>query len=173
MDFMEQFVIPFGGLKPGEHPFSFDLDKQFFDRFEYSQVKEGQVHVDLVLFKQENLMVFSFSLKGEVITPCDRCNEPFPVKLEGKEELIVKFGTDDHEENETIQVIQEGTKKFDISPFLYEYIHLLLPARRVHPEDEEGNPTCNPEILKRMDVSAGSGEPDSRWDVLKSLKTKN
>jgi uncharacterized metal-binding protein YceD (DUF177 family) len=173
MDYLEQFIIPFGGIKPGEHPFNFEIDKKFFDRFEYSQVKDGYVFIDLVLDKQENMLVFSFYLRGKILVPCDRCNEPFMLPIEGKEELIVKFGHDYHEENELIQIVQEGTKRFDISPFLYEYIHLLLPVKRVHPDDENGNPTCDPEILKRMDSFTESGEPDPRWEMLKHLKTKN
>jgi uncharacterized metal-binding protein YceD (DUF177 family) len=173
MDYLEQYIIPFGGLKPGEHPFNFEIDKKFFDRFEYSQVRNGHVFADLVLDKQETMLVFSFSLHGEVEVPCDRCNEPLTLQIKGNEELIVKFGADYHEEDELVQIIPEGTKRFDVSPFLYEYIHLLIPARRVHPDDGEGNPTCNPEILNRMESQEGSAETDPRWDVLKKLKPKN
>ncbi len=173
MDYLEQYIIPFGGLKPGEHPFNFEIDSTFFDRFEYSQIKNGHLFVDLVLDKQENMLVFSFTLHGEVVVPCDRCNESLTLNIEGVEELIVKFGTDYHEENELIQIIPEGTRRFDIGPFIYEYIHLLLPAKKVHPDDDQGNATCNPEILKRMESPEESGETDPRWEVLKKLKTKN
>ncbi len=173
MDYLEAYIIPFGGLKPGEHPFNFEIDKTFFDRFEYSQIKNGHILVDVTLDRQENMLVISFSLQGKVEIPCDRCFELMTIPIKGQEELVVKFGTDYHEENETVQIIPEGTKRFDISPFLYEYIHLLLPARRVHPEDEEGNPGCDPEILKRMESPAGPSETDPRWEVLKKFKTKN
>jgi uncharacterized metal-binding protein YceD (DUF177 family) len=170
---LAQFVIPFGGLKPGKHQFEFEIDESFFKHFEYSQVKQGQIHVHADLEKEETLLVFSFRLEGMVVVTCDLCNEPLEAEVKGTEQLIVKFGPDYHEESETVQVIPEGDKKIDLSPFLYEYVHLLLPVRRVHPPDAEGNPSCDPEILKRMDTRPASVETDPRWDVLKQLKTKN
>ena len=87
--------------------------------------------------------------------------------------ILVKFGDAYYEENEELQIIPEGVNHFDISPFLYEYIHLLLPVRRIHPEDENGNSLCDPEVIKMLDKSSSSGEPDPRWDVLNKLKNNN
>jgi uncharacterized metal-binding protein YceD (DUF177 family) len=93
--------------------------------------------------------------------------------LDGRETLIVKFGKDYHEENEEVQIIPEGETHLDVSPFIYEYIHLLMPFRKVHPEDEEGNSLCDPEVIKRINERETLSEPDPRWEVLKKLKTKN
>lgn len=169
----KQFLIPIEGIKPGTHSFDFKIDESFFQHFEYSEIKSGEVDVHLVMEKEDRLLQFHFSLNGFVRVPCDRCYEMMDQKITGEEVLIVKFGPDFHEESDVIQIIPEGESHFDISTFLYEYVHLLLPIRRVHPEDEEGNSECDPEIIRRLEASPKPSEPDPRWEILNKLKTKN
>ena len=173
MDYLKQFVIPFGGLKPGMHQFSFKIDDLFFDQFEYSEIKKGSVTVEIDLEREEKMLILNFIIAGKVEMHCDRCYEPFLLPVSGKERLIVKFGHDFHEENEEVQIIPEGETQIDTSSFIYEYIHLLVPFRRVHPADENGNSLCDPEIIKRIEEKEVSSEPDPRWEVLKKLKPKN
>jgi uncharacterized protein len=172
MDYLKQFVIPFGGLKPGVHPFSFEIDDQFFEQFELSEIKKGKITVEISLEREEKMLILNFLINGNVEMPCDRCYEPFLLPVSGRERLIVKFGDGYHEENEEVQIIPLGETHVDISSFIYEFVHLLVPVRRVHPDDENGNSLCDPEIIKRIDEREGSSEPDPRWEVLKKLKPK-
>ena len=173
MDYLKQYVIQFGGLKPGVHQFSYFINELFFEHFEYSEVKKGEVNVLIDLEREEKMLVLHFSITGHVEVPCDRCYIPFSLPLNGRETLIVKFGKDYHEENEEIQIIPEGETHLDISPFIYEYVHLLMPFRKVHPEDENGDSLCDPEVIKRIEERGSISEPDPRWEVLKKLKSKN
>jgi uncharacterized protein len=173
MDYLKQFVIQFGGLKSGLHQFSFTVEDLFFGQFEYSEIKKGNVNVKIDFEREEKILILNFLIDGKVEMHCDRCYEPFLLPISGKERLIVKFGNDFHEENEEVQIIPEGETQIDISSFIYEFIHLLIPFRRVHPEDENGNSLCDPEIIKRIDERESSSEPDPRWEVLKKLKLKN
>jgi len=61
---------------------------------------------------------------------------------------------------------------FDLSQFFYEYIHLALPIKRVHPDDKEGRSTCDPEMIKKLQehVIEDKNSTDPRWDGLKKLK---
>ena len=172
MNSLNQFIIPVTGLKPGSHQFDFEIDDSFFEHFEYSEIRNGRINLNLVIEKEENLLVFHFDFKGLVRVPCDRCYEPFDLPVEGKDRLILKFGHDFHEENEEIQVVPIGENHFDISPFIYEYIHLSLPVRRVHPEDEHGENTCDPGIITRLEDLSSSSGPDPRWEILSSLKNE-
>jgi uncharacterized metal-binding protein YceD (DUF177 family) len=172
MDYLKQFVIQFGGLKPGVHQFSFLINEEFFEHFEFSEIKKGEVDVGIDFEREEKMLVLHFSFNGKVEVPCDRCYIPFFLPIKGEEKLIVKFGKDYHEENENIQIIPEGELHIDVSPFIYEYVHLLMPFRKVHPEDENGNSLCDPEVIKRIDERETISEPDPRWEVLKKLKTK-
>jgi uncharacterized metal-binding protein YceD (DUF177 family) len=40
--------------------------------------------------------------------------------------------------------------EIDLVSFFYEYIHLALPIKRIHPDDEKGNSTCNPEMIRKL-----------------------
>ena len=173
MDYLKQYVIQFGGLKPGIHQYSFLIDDLFFKQFDYSEIKKGNVRVLIDLEKEEKMLILNFALSGNVEVYCDRCSEPFLLPIRGEERLIVKFGHDFHEENEEVQIIPEGETQIDISSFIYEYVHLLVPVSRIHPSDENGNSLCDPEIIKRIEEREASSEPDPRWEVLKKLKPNN
>jgi uncharacterized metal-binding protein YceD (DUF177 family) len=62
--------------------------------------------------------------------------------------------------------------QIDLSIYLFEYVVLLLPIKKTHPDDENGNTTCNPDIIKRINQHS-EPEPDSRWEGLKGLITEN
>ena len=44
----------------------------------------------------------------------------------------------------------------------------MIPIKKVHPDDESGFSTCNPEMLERLN-DFGEKKPDSRWDKLKNI----
>jgi len=166
----EQYQIEFSGLKPGTHTFDFHVGKLFFDRVADTEISDGSVSVSLTMAKEERMMDLHFAIKGTVKVSCDRCNELMDVEVSGNERLIVKFGDRYFEESEDVQIIPETAHQFDLSPFIYEYIHLLVPIRRVHPEDEEGNSQCDPEMLEKLNELNTHHTTDPRWDALKQLK---
>jgi uncharacterized metal-binding protein YceD (DUF177 family) len=71
--------------------------------------------------------------------------------------------------------LPHGENELDLQQHLYEFIMLALPIKRVHPNDEEGNSTCDPVMLKKLDELIVDEEPgtDPRWDELKKLKNYN
>jgi len=169
MGYLKQFAVPFTGLKAGNYNFAFEIDDRFFEHFEYSEIKHGSVDVEVVLERQQRMMIFNFLFSGSVIIPCDRCGEDFSQPVDGEEQLIVKFGSDHHEESDDVLVITEDEHEIDLSQFIYEYIHLLLPMRKVHGTDENGESLCNPEITGR--IKEEEDHPvDPRWEALKKLK---
>ncbi len=170
LNHLEQYIIPFGGLKPGHHAFDFVVDNVFFDQFEHTEIKSGNVAVHLDMAREERMMVLDFSILGKVTLACDRCLEPVNITVEGKEKLVVKLGDHYEEESELVVIIPEDDKLLDISSYLYEYLHLLLPLKRVHPEDENGKSLCNPEVMEKLKALAEQHIPDPRWEALKQLK---
>jgi len=169
MDYLKLFVIPFGGLKPGNHQFSYEIDDLFFEQFEYSEIKHGAINVSIDLEREEKMLVLHFSIEGAVEVNCDRCAVPFSFPVKGLETLIIKFGQDYHEEDDEIQIIPEGENQLDVSPFIYEYIHLALPLKRVHPLNDKDESTCNPLMIKRLKELKPDNSNNSTWDVLKNL----
>jgi len=168
MKALQEFEIPFLGLKEGIHDYAFDLDAEFFESFEYSEVKQGKVHVDVSMERHERMLVFNFSIKGIVELPCDRCLAPMELEIEGHERLIVKFGQEWMEESEEVMIMPETESRIDISSFIYEYIMLMLPYKRVHPEGED---LCDQDVVEKLEQYEESGI-DPRWAALEALKNK-
>jgi uncharacterized metal-binding protein YceD (DUF177 family) len=181
MKALKTFNINFVGLKEGKHQFDFHLDKNFLENFEDSLVEDMNVDAVLILDKHNNLLELHFSWKGTIAAVCDICNEDFDMPIEGKENIVVKFVhemPDDLDEPEVIY-LQQGESSINIAVPIYEAVMLQIPIRKVHPEDENGNMTCDPEVLKYLednkgDVNATDSDDDdekgSIWDELKKLK---
>ena len=148
----DQYQIAFSGLSSGTHVFDFQIDDKFFELVDDKEISGGKVSALVTMAKEERMMDLHLDISGKVKVSCDRCNEPMDVEVKGNERLIIKLGDHYYEESEDVQVIPDTAHKFDLGPFLYEYIHLLLPIRRVHPEDEKGNSQCDPEIIEKLKV---------------------
>jgi uncharacterized metal-binding protein YceD (DUF177 family) len=171
-----QYVIAYKGLKDGLHLFDFKVDDLFFETFENSEVGKGNADIHITLNKKPAILEFLFEVKGNVSVPCDRCLDPVDMDIEYEAPLYVKFGEDTHEETDELFIISEHETEIDLSQFIYEFIHLSLPYRRVHPDDENGNSTCNKEMLKRLEelsVNEVKTENDPRWNNLKDLFNNN
>ncbi len=169
----DQYQIAFTGLNPGTHLFDFQIGDTFFEQVKDTEITGGDVSVSVTMAREERMMDLHLVIHGTVKVPCDRCNELMDVDVNGNERLIIKLGDHYYEESEDIQVIPDTSHQFDLGPFLYEYIHLLLPIRRVHPEDEEGNSQCDPEILKKLKELSEHHIQDPRWEALGKLKNND
>jgi uncharacterized protein len=170
VNYLDRYTIPFWGLKPGVHAFDFEIDHLFFDRFEHSEIKSGNLTVHVDMEREERMLVLDFMIHGQVDLPCDRCLEPVSMIINGIEKLVVKLGDHFEEESDLVIMIQETEKVLDISSFIYEFVHLLLPARRIHPENEKGESTCSPEVLNKLRELSEQHVPDPRWDALNKIK---
>ncbi len=170
----ERYRIPFRGLKDGDHTFDFDLDRSFFERFSRSEIGENNLHVRVVLQKARRLLTLDFTIAGTVRVPCDRCLDEFDLPVSFQETLYVKFGETKHEEAANVLVIPEEESVLEIDQYIYEYAHLALPLRRIHPDDEHGHSTCNPLMLKKLEELSTEADnedsnTDQRWSVLKNF----
>ncbi len=170
---MNEFVIPFSGLKNGLHSYEFEINKKFFEHFEYSEISACNIKLNVELDKQERIMTFDFLLNGRVSIQCDRCSALYDQEILTEEKLIVKTGNEEENETDEIMIIGESDYELDLSPFIYEFVILSFPAKKVHPDDEDGNPQCDPEVLKILNKNIADKSPDPRWDALKKLKKDN
>lgn len=171
-----QYVIAYKGLKDGLHLFDFKVDDLFFESFEESEIEKGAVNIHVSLNKKPTILEFLFEIDGKVTVSCDRCLDPVELEIEYEAPLYVKFGEETHEETDELYVISEQETEIYLAQFIYEFIHLSLPYRRVHPDDKNGNSTCNKEMLKRLEeLSVNEEKPDTdpRWNNLKDLFNNN
>ena len=145
------YTIPLSGLKEGQHTIDFEIDKEFFEQFEESEVKEGSLVANIVMDKRSSHLDLLIRISGNVRICCDRCLEMFfqPVVCENR--LLVKFGKTIEDIDPDILSLPVGEHELDLQQHFYEFILLALPIKRVHPKDSKGNSTCDPEMLKKLE----------------------
>ncbi|HUX96105.1 MAG TPA: DUF177 domain-containing protein [Bacteroidales bacterium] len=167
------YALPLSGLKEGLHTFDFEIGKEFFEEFEESEINEGSLQAIVIMEKRSTHLDLQIKISGAVMISCDRCLEMFsrPVKCENR--LLVKLGKIIPEDDPDIVSLSSDEHELDLMQHLYEYIHLALPIKRVHPDDKDGKSTCNPFMLKKLKelfvVKENEKHNDPRWDDLKKL----
>ena len=144
-----QFVLNHKGLKVGIHYFDFHIDNSFFEQFEGSEICEADVNVHLILEKRSQFMELKFELNGVVGVSCDRCLDLVSLPVCDSSLLLVKFGEETQDGDEYL-VLSQAEDTLDVSQFIYEYAHLFMPLRRVHPENEKGQNTCNKDMMNTL-----------------------
>ncbi len=178
MKVTNEFLIPFIGLKLGKHQFDYQINKTFFDRFEYHEFENCDIKVEVVLDKKSTMLELSFKHKGTVNVPCDLTSELFDLPIKGKIKVVVQFGDEFNDENEELLILPHGEHQIDIAQYIYEMIALSVPFKRVHPGVKDG--TLQNETLEKLNAltikeqkkeSIKEENIDPRWDKLKQLLT--
>ena len=88
MEKLDEFDIPFIGLKNGIHQFVFILDNTFFEGFDFNDFHQADFKVELALHKSESLLELEFNSKGSVGVSCDVTTEYFDLALNPSLSLI-------------------------------------------------------------------------------------
>ena len=175
MDNHSKFIIPFVSLPYGLHRYEYDIEDKFFESFENSVIQKGKVHVNVDVDRQETMLILDFGFKGTFELECDRCLEKFDYPIDENCNLIIKLAESPGDEtDDEVITISNSESAIHIAPHLYDFMSLMIPFRKVHPDDEKGDSTCNPEFLKKIEGLSHHEENhnDPRWEALKKLKNK-
>ena len=175
MDCKIDTTIQFSGLKSGIYTYDYTLDDSFFSEYKNEKILGGKVVFNVKLEKKERLMMIYFAYSGAVRTTCDRCLEEMEWPVDGEETLCVKFSDTEVSDDEDVVFLPENEYKIDLAQWMYEYVAVAMPIQCIHPDDKEGNPTCDPAMMKLLDdhresEKTGDEETDPRWDALKKMK---
>lgn len=182
MKALKPFDIAFVGLPNGVHEFLFELNDEFFACFSDSEITHARLNARFILYKKNNMLDLEFFIQGKVELGCDRCMEEYWQELDIHKMLYVKFGDKYEEQSDDVIIIPSTESHFDISQYVYEFVVLGLPAKRVHPGGNKKEDNCDPGIIEQLDeyITFGKNKgnkkekdgtsTDSRWDALKNLK---
>lgn len=175
------FLIPFVGLKLGKHQFEYQINKEFFEDYDYDEFEACDIKVNIVLEKKSTMLELHFKHKGTIHVPCDLTSEMFDFPIKGKIKLIVQFGEVFNDDNEELLILPFGEHQVDVKQYIYEMIALSIPLKKIHPGIKDG--TLKSEALDKLnELKVSSKEPkktdskeeettDPRWDQLKKLLT--
>lgn len=183
-DGLEQFIIALKSLQKRSYDFQYTLTPAFFEHFEKSPIKEGNISVTLLLNKRSTVYHLSFQFDGVVNVACDRCLTliDWPVLFE--QEVVVKLvggARMDNEDVLDIVYITPEHMQINVANLLYEFIILELPIKRTC--DELDIPiACDEKVMAILEGRDSSDDDntsstdeediDPRWAMLKKLKKK-
>ncbi|WP_337329264.1 YceD family protein [Chryseolinea sp. T2] len=156
-----------------------------FEEFGTDIVSDGSFTVDVSLDKHETFLEADFTIRGTARLICDRSLEPFDFPINTRRKVVFKYGDQDEEITDEIMIIQRDTAWIELGQYLYEFIALAIPLKKLHPrfqesvedDDSEGRIvyTSGGEDDGGNDESGnndegGDDDIDPRWSALKKLK---
>ena len=143
----DDFIVPLNGLAQGRTEFFRSVGKEFFERFENSEILDAGLDVKVVVEKSGRFIGVDCEIDGDVTVTCDRCLGDLRLPVSTGFALSVKFGDPDSEGeaegDREIVVLPVTDTDLDLSQTVYDYICLSLPVQRVHEEGE-----CDPETVR-------------------------
>lgn len=169
---METYSVNIIALSNRIHHFSYEVGDEFFRRFGTDLVSSGSFNVEVALNKHETFIEATFSIKGKASLICDRSLDAFDEAIETSNMIVFKFADEDREISDEIMLIQRDTPSLELGQFIYEFIGLALPMKRLHPRfrDEDESETGGIVYSSGSDEKRDEGETDPRWEKLKKLK---
>jgi uncharacterized metal-binding protein YceD (DUF177 family) len=165
------FTIPVGGLKEGQNSFDFELDKGFLEQYEETEIQDAKLKAFVEAEKTSSHIDITVRITGVIDIACTRCLGVFSYPIDCENRLLAKFGQNDYESDPDIIIIPKDKHELNLMQYFYEYILLALPIKRVHPDDKNGESTCDKEMIKKLSEYIVSEEnlSDPRWDKLRCL----
>ena len=171
MKYLKQYCIPITELKQEVYSFDFNVDEKFFEQFENSEIKKGSAVVNIVLTKNSQNIILNFNIKGSVNVMCDRCLDYFDLPIKINEKLFFVFSNEHKSSAHDFIILNLNENEINVAQYIYEFIILNLPIKKIHPNDEFGNNACNKEMLEKLNsyTKKKETEIDPRWNKLKNL----
>ena len=178
MKSLRTFDIHVFKLSVGKHDYQFKIDEKFFESFENGIVTKGKLICDIQLDKSETMIQMNFRINGQAELTCDRSLELFDHPLSFERKVIFKFGEEEKELSDEMMVIPRDTPLINVASLIFEFIHLEIPMKKLHPRfettegaDDEGFLVYSSETEENESKPNESSEPtDPRWEALKKLK---
>jgi uncharacterized protein len=163
------------GLSNKEHHFHYEFGDEFFGKYGSDLVSKGSFHVDLLLNKHETFLEAEFKIRGTVELICDRSLETFDYPIENTHKIVFKYGEKDEEITDEIIIIHRDTASLEVGQYIYEFIGVSIPLKKLHPRFQEEEDGENPEgkivySSEPPEESKNGEEIDPRWNILKKLK---
>jgi uncharacterized protein len=166
---LKAFSIDIVGLANKVHDFDFQINQLFFDRYGKELIEKGDLKAKVQLDKRETMIEARFNINGSIHLICDRSLDPYEQVLNMDKMVVFKYGHQEVELSDEIVLITRETPQIDLGQFIYEFIALEVPMKKLHPRFQNEN--TEDEFIYRSETEDKSeNTTDPRWDALKKLK---
>ncbi len=159
------------GLSAKAHTFDYQFGDEFFQKYGAELLQSGVFEAKVVLDKHETFIDADFSISGTARLTCDRSLESFDEPVNVHRRVMFKYGEEPGELTDEIVVIPRDLATLELGQYMYEFIGLEIPIKRLHPKfrdeaEQEGEGT----IVYTSGDKDESDAIDPRWEKLKKLK---
>ena len=180
MNELRPYDINIIGLEEKRYEFDFQSDSTFFKTLDQQLVTKGDVTTHLILDKSETMIRLDFQIRGVVEQTCDRCLDLYDENVDTRRTLYLKFGDRNEELTDEIELIERNTATVHIARYIFDFIVLSLPMKRLHPRFRTDETDDDEAATGKLIYSSGeatetdeTGEKtpaaDPRWDALRKL----
>lgn len=157
---LKQYIVSLPALGEGRHELEMKADKAFFASRGDTEVTDADVDVYVDIEVRHGVYKIGITCQGWIEIPCDRCLDPMRLDVDEDYDVIVRYGEDYDETDDTI-IIPETEVKFDLAPLVADTILLSIPLRHIHPEGE-----CNAEMRDYMNRHSAEGlDPEEEEEI--------
>ncbi|GAB3980280.1 DUF177 domain-containing protein [Spirosoma terrae] len=178
MNTLRAYDINIVGLDNKRHEYDFTSGDAFFAALEQDLIEKGTIHTHVVLEKSETMIRLDFHITGTVEQTCDRSLDEYEEPVDTQQIMLLKFGDHNEELSDEIELIERSTATINVARYIFEFISLSLPMKRLHPrfrdEDEnEADDEQNGKVIYRSDAEINDEDDqsaiDPRWAALRKL----
>ena len=142
------YIVDLQRLPIGTHSFDIQLDNDFFESLEKSEILRGTVAAKVTLNLREEDYSLNIAVHGTVFVVCDRCLDPMPLDIDVNDEMIDSL-------NDAAEPLNDG---LDLSWLAYEIVSINIPLVHSHQPGE-----CNTQMeLLLHDHLCDEPDPESR-----------
>lgn len=134
---LSEFDLLLFSLGDKTHELNYQIGDSFFEQFEDSLIEKGEFDVQIVLVKSETMLQFDFDIKGKAQLICDRSLEEFEYPFSKRSKMVFKFGEEFEEVSDEMVILPRGTAELNIASWIYEFITLEIPFKKLHPKFQE------------------------------------
>ena len=149
------YKIQLASLPEGKYEQDFECGTEFFKNMENTEIITSDVKVHLDLVKKNDTYDCTFTCRGGLKIPCDRCLDPIDHEVDATYHIIVKYGDDYNDESDELLVIPYSDSYLNVAYMLYDTIVLTIPMRHVHPMGK-----CNRAMLSALHKHRNTGDEE-------------
>jgi uncharacterized metal-binding protein YceD (DUF177 family) len=177
---LSKYNIDIYGLEDKLYEYDIESGNTFFEELEQDIIESGHFKTLVKLNKSATMIQLDFHTEGSVGLVCDRTLEPYEEAFVSEDKIILKFGERDQELTDEIEIINRNTNRINLARYIFEFIALSLPVKKIHPSlrNDEDFSEDEEEIVLVYSSEAPESEEDEstaekidpRWEALKKLK---
>ncbi|QJW92449.1 DUF177 domain-containing protein [Spirosoma taeanense] len=177
MNALRAYDINIAGLENKRYEYDFTSDDTFFAALEQDLIGKGNVQTHLTLDKSETMIRLDFHITGTVEQVCDRSLDEYDEVVDTRQMMLLKFGDHNEELSDEIELIERNTATINVARYIFEFISLSLPMKRLHPrfrDEDDADDETNGKLIYRSDPETEDSTEDQpaidpRWAALRKL----